>query len=313
MTLDLASIAVRPAPDGATTLQACLDDAIATAAADGGWIALLGERGLELACAGGVLRDDLTLATPPWMARLERLVTDEREMAHLDDEAGSLLAVPLETADRVLGVLALIRRPPRPYSVDDVYHVTANGARIAAVIGSDPQALDWAPVERTQSLLEAAETINSCLDSSSLETTILAEATRLVAAQRSALLLSKGDVLVAQEALGFSEECRRLFVVPLEGSLFGRAVLSGDTVVVEDVGAGGLGAAVPHCQGECGAIMVAPLQSHRATFGALALFYDEPRRLGERRQGSDAHVRDPGRHRARQPTADAGEGPDGGA
>ena len=135
--------------------------------------------------------------------------------------------------------------------------------------------------DRSRLLLEAAETINSCLDSSSLETTILAEATRLGAAQKSALLVARGDVLVARETLGLSDKCRTSFVVPLEGSLFGRAVLNGETVVVEDVDTGGLGDTVPLCRGECRSIMVAPLQSHRATNGALALFYDEPRRFGE--------------------------------
>jgi len=153
----------------------------------------------------------------------------------------------------------------------------------SSVVGlsPDPIAALQRQAERSRLLLEAAETINSSLDSPSLEITILAEATRLVAAQKSALLVSKGDVLVAQEALGLSDKCRTLFVVPLEGSPFGRAVLSGETVVVEDVGAEGLGGTVPLCEGECRALMVAPLQSHRAAYGALALFYDEPRRFGD--------------------------------
>ena len=153
----------------------------------------------------------------------------------------------------------------------------------SSVVGVSPDlsAALQAQADRSRLLLEAAETINSCLDSSSLETTILAEATRLVAAQRAALLVSRGDVLVAREALGLSDQCRTLFVVPLEGSVFGRAVLSGETVAVEDVEAGGLGGTVPVCQDECRSIIVAPLQSHRATYGALALFFDEPRRFSE--------------------------------
>ena len=138
-----------------------------------------------------------------------------------------------------------------------------------------------AQVRRGRLLLEAAETINSCLDSSSLEATILAEAARLTDAQSAALLVTRADVLVAREALGLSEQCRSLFVVPLEGSLFGRAVLSGETVTVEDVDAGGLGGTVPVCRDECRSIIVAPLQSHRATYGALTLFFDEPRGFSE--------------------------------
>ena len=127
----------------------------------------------------------------------------------------------------------------------------------------------------------AAETVNSSLDSSSLETTILAEATRLVAAQKSVLLILKGDVLVAQQSLGLSERCRDLLVTRSKARSSGRAVLSGDTMAIEDVGAGALGGPPLPCEGECRSVIVAPLQSRSATYGALALFYDEPRRFDE--------------------------------
>jgi GAF domain-containing protein len=257
-------------PELVVSLGAGLEEAIESVGAGGGWIALQRERGLEMACTRGISGEHQEAATSPWRADLAQLVADERRMELLDDKAGVLLAVPLESLDRVLGVLAVVKRSPHTYSVDDVYHVTAAGARIAAALARDLPVRDRAG--RSQLLLEAAETINSSLDSASLETTILAEATRLAGAQKSALLISRGDVLVAREALGLSEPCRALFVVPLEGSLFGRAVLSGDTVAVEDVGVAGLAGPSPLCAGECRSIMVAPLQSHRATYGALALF-----------------------------------------
>ncbi len=281
MAPDPGSSVAGLAPELSAALGAGLEKVMETVAADGGWIALHTEFGLKVACFRGLPGGDPAAVAPPWRDDLTTLVVDECQMALLDDEAGSLLAVPLQSLGRVLGVLAVIRRPPQAYAVDDVYRVTAAGVRIAAAIASDLPARDRGQADRSRLLLEAAETINSSLDSSSLETTILAEATRLGAAQRSALLISKGDVLVAQEALGLSDQCRELFVVPLEGSLFGRAVLSGDTVAVEDVGAGGLGGPSPLCAGECRSVIVAPLRSHRATYGALALFYDEPRRFGE--------------------------------
>ena len=74
-------------------------------------------------------------------------------------------------------------------------------------------------VAHAQLLLEAAETINSSLDSPALETTILGEATRLIGADASALLVSRGDVLVAQEVLGLSDRFRSSFLVPLETSV----------------------------------------------------------------------------------------------
>ena len=75
---------------------------------------------------------------------------------------------------------------------------------------------------------KAAETINSSLDSGALETTILGEAARLTGAGAAALLVPRGDVLVAREALGIGDRARDSFVVPLETSVFGRALVSGE-------------------------------------------------------------------------------------
>ncbi len=268
-------------PDLVSTLGAALDELTGTVGAHRAWIALRSEFGFTVTCVSGIPRDDLAEASPPWPADLAELVADERRVALVDDETGSLLAVPLESPVGVLGVLALSRRPPQAYSVDDVYQVTAAGARIAAALESDLPAGGQGQGDRSRRLLEAAETINSSLDSSSLETTILAEATHLVGAQKSALFVVKGDVLVAQEALGLSDQCRTLLVVPLEGSLFGRAVLSGEALAVEDVGTEGFGGPSPLCKGECRSLIVAPLRGHRTTYGALALFYDEPRSFDE--------------------------------
>jgi diguanylate cyclase (GGDEF)-like protein len=279
MTTDPGAPGVGSSPERAGALRASLEEAIKIVGADLGWIALRGESGLEVACSLGVPGDDVA-AAPPWLADLVGPVVDDRGVALLDVEAGLVLAVPLGPPDGVFGLLVVVRRAPRPYSVDDVYHVTATGVRIAAAVEGEGSGREQGQEDRSRRLLEAAETINSSLDSSSLETTILAEATRLVAAQRSALLMLRGDVLVARETLGLSAQCQATFVAPLEGSLFGRAVLSGETVVVEDVEATALdGPSL--CEGEYRSMIVAPLQSHRATYGVLALFYDEPRGFSE--------------------------------
>jgi diguanylate cyclase (GGDEF)-like protein len=267
-------------PDLLAALRASLGEVIRTVGADLGWIALQGASGLDVACARGI-PDDPATVDAPWLADLAKPVVADREMALLDVESGLVLAVPLDARDRVLGVLAVIRRPPRAYSVDDVHHVTAAGARIVAAIKSDALGSDQGQADRSRLLLEAAETINSNLDSSSLETTILVEAARLGAAQKSVLFMLRGDVLFAQEALGLSEQSRMLLEVPLEGSLYGQAVLDGETVAVEDVEAAEFGDAPPPCAGECRSMIVAPLQSHRATSGVLALFYDEPRHFSQ--------------------------------
>ena len=131
-------------------------------------------------------------------------------------------------------------------------------------------------VAYAQLLLEAAETINSSLDSPALETTILGEASRLTGADASALLVSRGDVLVAQEVLGLSDRSRSSFLVPLETSVFGRALVAGE-ILVEELSGGDAALVNAPGEGPWRAVVVAPLRSHRTTYGALSLFFKESR------------------------------------
>ena len=140
-------------------------------------------------------------------------------------------------------------------------------------------------VARSRLLLQAAETINSSLDSGALEATILGEAARLTGAGAAALLVPRGDVLVAREALGIGDRARDSFVVPLETSVYGRALVSGE-IVVAGLGEPEAGDATrtPARQppgGPWRAVMAAPLQSHRAAYGVLALLFADARPCGD--------------------------------
>ena len=261
--------------DTLAQLERRLEEVIGTVGAESGWVALQGTHGLQAVCVHVTQGGDVSAPTPPRPAVLEKLTLDERRMAVLDDDDGSHLAVPLESSDLVFGVLGVTSPRSHEYSGDEVYAVTAAGARIAAAIERDARARLQGHADRARLLLEAAETVNSSLESSSLQTTILGEAGRIVDAQKAALFVLKGDVLVAQEALGLSDKCLALLVVPLEGSLFGRAVISGETMTLDETGDEELGWPSGLCAAEWGSVIVAPLQSHSATYGALALFHSE--------------------------------------
>ena len=123
---------------------------------------------------------------------------------------------------------------------------------------------------RSRLLLQAAETINSSLDSPALEQTILGEAARLTGAGAAVFLVLRGDVLVAQDALGMSDRARDGFVVPLETSVYGRALVEGEIVVDES----GAPAGPAQASGAPWRRAVAvPLRSNRRTYGTLALFF----------------------------------------
>ena len=280
-----------------TVLTVGLDKVIDILRVDGGWIALDRDLTLELVCHRGISQDyAATIVRVPRDEAVAGLAFTSHETVIAGDTAASplvspsalregiatMLVLPLRSRSRVLGVLAAVTRGPRCYSADDIDAAGAAGAELAVAI---EQALliraQRDRIDDQRLLLDAAETISRSVDSASLETNILAEAARLVDAQKSALLAVRGDVLVAREVYGLSENFKQLFVVPLVDSLFGKAVLDGETVAVEEVGAEGATAARLGDEGEYRSLLTAPLQSHRGTYGALAVFYDRTRHFRE--------------------------------
>jgi diguanylate cyclase (GGDEF)-like protein len=124
--------------------------------------------------------------------------------------------------------------------------------------------------------MQAAETINSSLDSPALEQTILGEAARLMGADAAVLLLVRGDVLVAGEALGLSDRARDGLVVPLETSVYGRALVTGQVIVEQsrESPARSLAESAP-ADGPWRTVLASPLSSNRTSYGTLGLFFRE--------------------------------------
>jgi diguanylate cyclase (GGDEF)-like protein len=279
-------------------LERGLDKILDILRLDGGWVAIGRDVSLELARSRGIsdrcaaamaaVPNDAGVAGRAFTARETVIVGDTATNplvppALLDEGIRTMLLIPLVTHGGALGVLALMTRRPRVYSTDEVGLAVAAGAELASAVEHILFREQLDRIDRQRLLLEATETVNRSVDSASLETIILAEATRLVDAQKSALLTVRGDVLVAKEVYRLRERDKQLFVVPLEGSLFGRVVQTGETAVVEDVGtAGGLGSpAGEGGEGGYRALLAAPLQSYRGTYGALAVFYDHARQFRE--------------------------------
>ncbi len=281
-----------------TVLGAGLERLLGLVHADGGWILLLRGPSLDVVCHRGIsdAYASTVAALPADDDDVVGLVLRQRETVIVEDPALSrlvprpwlreglqtVLALPLMAQTRLLGVLVALTRTPKTYAEHEIDLSRTAGEDLGLAI---ERALVYREqldrVERQRLLLEAAETVNRSLDSFSLETTILAEATRIVRAPRSALLVVRGDVLVAQEAYGFGERFKQLFLVPLEGSPFGHAAVSGETVAVEEVVPGDIPETGLSQEEGYAAILAAPLQSYRGTSGVLALFYDTPQRFGD--------------------------------
>jgi diguanylate cyclase (GGDEF)-like protein len=283
--------AVNSSLDLDTLLDMGLDKVMEILQVDAGWIALDDGLHLRVACHRGI--------SAPYAQSIHRLsrsdgvvgkVYRDQETVIIDDVHSSevtlpatrreglatMLALPLKAQGRMLGVLSIATRQARAYSADDIYFATAASAQLASAIEHAllfREQLDR--IERQHSLLEAAETVNRSLDTHSIELTILAEAARLVGAQKSALLVVRGDVLVAQNVYRLSETYRHLFVVPLNDSVSGRAVVIGETVAVDDVDQEPQTDAYLVAEGRYKAYLTAPLESYKGTNGALSVFYDD--------------------------------------
>ena len=114
-------------------------------------------------------------------------------------------------------------------------------------------------------------------------------------------------MLVARETLGLSDRMRDGFVVPLETSAYGRALVSGEIVTEELSEAWSPLGRLRLERDGWRAVMVSPLQSHRAAYGALALFFAAARRFDDEERRLCA--RSPSTRPSRSTTAaHAGEG-----
>jgi diguanylate cyclase (GGDEF)-like protein len=290
--------AVNASLDLDTVLAMGLEKVMEILQVDAGWVSLArgGDR-FEMDSHRGVSE---TLAADVREARVGEgivgMVVEAGETMVIDDLAAgpvplpaaraeglvTLLGVPLKAQGRILAVLILATREARAYSAEDIYFAVAAGGQLAAAI---ERALLFREqverAERERRLLEAAETVNRSLDSDLLAPTILAKAAGLMGATKAALLARSGDIIVVRSVHGLSERYRKLFVLPLNDSLSGRALVLGETVAVSDVDVEVAVDAVLVTEGGFRSFITAPLQSSAGIDGAITVYFDEVREFSD--------------------------------
>ncbi len=288
--------AVNSSLDLSTVLNTGLDKAIEILQVDAGWIVLASDESLQLALHRGVSADYASsMSTITSQEGVVGLVAREQQTVVVDDVAANktlplaaaeglatILATPLKAQGRLLGVMAIATRAARSYSADDVYFASSAGAQLASAIEHAllfREQIDR--VKRERRLLEAVETVNRSLGTHSVSSTVVTEAARLMNASKAALLVLKDDTLVADEVHNLSPDFCRVFVLPVDHSVSGRAVREGVTVAVDDVDLEPLSDAAIVAAGGYRALLAAPLHTYRGTYGALVLFYERPQQFGE--------------------------------
>ena len=310
--------AVNSSLDLSTVLNTGLDKAIEILQVDAGWIALASDDELHLALHRGV-SDGYARAISTLTAQegVVGLVAREQQTAVVEDVAAdpqtlplagaegleTILATPLKAQGRLLGVMAVATRAKRSYSADDIYFVSSAGAQLASAIEHAllfREQIDR--VERERRLLEAVETVNRSLGTHTVSMTVVTEAARLMNTGKSALLVLKGDSLVAEDVHNLSAEFRRIFVLPLDESVSGRAIRDGAPVAVDDIEREPLADAAIAATGGYRAFLTAPLQSYKGTYGAIVGVLRPAAPLLRRRQDHPARP-SPARRRWRSRTS----------
>ena len=289
--------AVNSSLDLSTVLNTGLDKAIEILQVDAGWVSLTSDDGLQLALHRGVSDEYArAISTLGGQEGIVALVAREQETTVVEDIspdsptlplAGAeglrtVLATPLKAQGRLLGVMAVATRAARSYSADDIYFVSSAAAQLASAIEHAllfREQIDR--VERERRLLDAVETVNRSLGTHSVPTTVVVEAARLMRTNKAALLALKGDSLVAEEVHNLSAEFRRVFVLPLDESVSGRAIRDGAPAAVDNVEGAPLVDATVVAAGGYRAFLTAPLQSYKGTYGALSVFFERPRHFSE--------------------------------
>jgi diguanylate cyclase (GGDEF)-like protein len=289
--------AVNSSLDLSTVLNTGLDKAMEILQVDAGWVSLASDDGLQLALHRGVSDEYArTISTLNAQEGVVGLVARDQETTVVEDIspdsptlplAGAeglrtVLATPLKAQGRLLGVMAVATRAARSYSADDIYFVSSAAAQLASAIEHAllfREQIDR--VERERRLLDAVETVNRSLGAHSVPNTVVVEAARLMGTSKAALLALRGDTLVVEEVHNLSAEFRRLFVLPVERSISGRAIRDGAPAAVDNVEGEPLVDAAIVAAGGYRAFLTAPLQSYKGTYGALTVFFDKPRRFSE--------------------------------
>jgi diguanylate cyclase (GGDEF)-like protein len=288
--------AVNSSLDLSTVLNTGLDKAIEILQVDAGWVSLTSDDGLQLALHRGVSDEYARAISTLDQEGIVALVARDQETTVVEDIspdsptlplAGAeglrtVLATPLKAQGRLLGVMAVATRAARSYSADDIYFVSSAAAQLASAIEHAllfREQIDR--VERERRLLDAVETVNRSLGTHSVPTTVVVEAARLMGTSKAALLALKGDVLVVEEVHNLSAEFRRVFELPVDHSISGRAIRDGAPAAVDNVEGEPLVDATMVAAGGYRAFLTAPLQSYKGTYGALTVFFDKPRRFSE--------------------------------
>lgn len=145
------------------------------------------------------------------------------------------VAVPLILKDELYGALVLYYLEPRSFSEEDIDLAMALGGQVALAIESARlQTETRRRADETQTLLAVQQAVTSRLDPDAVLQMIADEARRLTLAEQGAVYTLHGDDFTVAVVSGAVPPDMVGYRLPVEGSVAGLAVTSGEPVLVTD-------------------------------------------------------------------------------
>ena len=201
---------------------------------------------------------------------------------------GSVLAVPIMSGIRLLGVLAVHAGPTGRFSAEDEEVVATMASQAATALAN---ARRYAESERerrqTEALADIARAVGESLRPGEVLQLILRHAVALLQAQGACIALRQGEWLHIVAGTGAADLLAGVHV-PLDGSLLGRVARDGGQVLSNDL-AGEDGAYQPLQRiAPIHNTVIAPLATARGIIGAIAVinrdtpFTDDDARILQR-------------------------------
>jgi GAF domain-containing protein len=160
----------------------------------------------------------------------------------------AMLGVPLVREGSCVGVMAMTRMEPRPFTIRQIELVTTFADQ--AVIAIENARLFDEVRARTEDLRESLQQqtatadvlkviSRSTFDLPTVLQTLVESAARLCEADKATITRQKDDLFFRAESYGFSDEftdyVRTVPIVPDRGSAIGRALLEGTVIQIPDV------------------------------------------------------------------------------
>jgi PAS domain S-box-containing protein len=184
---------------------------------------------------------------------------------------GSVLAAPMLVGHRLIGVVAVYGAGRTAFNAEDEELLNAIASQAASAI-INARLYEESERERRQSeaLSEIARAVGGSLRVSDVLRLIQRHATALLHANGATVMLRKGEYLHVIAASGSCELLAGMYL-PLRGSVAGRAVRTGDTVVSNDArnDPDSYHAAIELASIRRG--MVSPLKTEQGVVGAIAV------------------------------------------